>query len=115
MATVQNFTIFRGITFAPAVLTYTNAAGVAVDLTGYSVFAQARSEVGEALAFDLLPTISTPGTGQITIAMTAAQTENLVCGRYGWDLVLKSGAGAYIGPIFAGAIVVSDIFTQPTS
>ncbi len=50
-------------------------------------------------------TVSTPNIGEITMAMTAANTANLTPGRYVYDVEIDDGAGE-VTRIFEGIITV---------
>jgi len=103
--------IYHGITFGPMTIACKDAAGAAVDLTGWLVYAQARVSF-RTPAFDLLPTISDEAGGVITILLTDEQTFALPVGNFRWDLILENPAGEKLGPYFGGRAIVQQINTQ---
>lgn len=111
-----NLTIYRGITFGPIVITCKDSDGVVVDLTGYSVFADARKDplnVNTPIAFSLDPEITDADAGEITMTFTDEQAETKPLGKFGWDLVLQNPAGERLGPFIVGKVTVKLLNTQP--
>lgn len=85
-----------------------------IDLTGYGVEARVRRTVNASdVLIDLMPTVSSPSGGQVTIpAITAANTNAIgFVGKFMWDLVLTQ-AGARFGPYVTGSFTISDNITQ---
>jgi hypothetical protein len=87
----------QGSDFATTV-TYTNDAGSAVNLTGYTSRMQVRQFAGSKAPFLTLTNTSgmaiTAGTGVISVAITAAALSTVPAGSYVYDLEIVSGAGA---------------------
>jgi hypothetical protein len=75
------------------VLDLKDAAGGILNLSGYSVAAQLRKSYYSSTATDFTMTISDAGAGQITMAMSSANTANVTPGRYVYDILLTSGSG----------------------
>jgi len=67
-----------------------DAAGVAVNLSGYSVASQIRKSYYSSTANNFTATITGNANGEITLSMTAANTALLTPGRYLYDLVITS-------------------------
>jgi len=70
--------------------------GAVANLTNYSVSAKFKSDYfapdDQAVAFT--SSVSTPGTGEITISLTATQTTALIPNqRYVYDVVIANNAG----------------------
>lgn len=108
-----DLTIKRGVTFGPVNITCMNDAGTAaLDITGYTAFAEARERPASGVAFDLAPTIPTGTDGKVRISKTDDETDELTAGRYGWDLILQNAAGARLGPYAYGAVTVEQPFTH---
>jgi len=105
--------IYTGTTFGPIVVRCLDSEGDPVSIRGWSVFAEVRVKPGEALQFDIAPTISDGDNGEITMTLTGAQTAPLPPGRYRWDLILESSTGVRIGPLLRGLAKVSAPITQP--
>lgn len=108
-----DLTIYRGDTFGPLTLTCKDADAVLVNLTGYSVYSEARASNSAAVAIDFNPAISaTPADGTISFTLTDEQTELLTAGRYEWDLIVEDAAGAR-RMILRGICSVLNSITQP--
>jgi len=67
-----------------------DAAGAAVNLSGYSVASQIRKSYYSSTANNFTATITGNANGEITLSMTAANTALLTPGRYLYDLVITS-------------------------
>lgn len=114
MADIYNISIDQGATFS-LVVTYTDPAGDAVNLTGYTAALQARETVTSstaALSFTESAGIAiTAVTGVLTITATAAQTTALSLSNYVYDLEITSGAGV-VTRLLQGAVAVSPQVTR---
>ena len=108
-----SFTIVKGVKFGPLIITCKDAAGEPVNLTGWSVFADARKNAKAAVAFSLEPEITTPASGEITLLFSDEASNALPSGSFRWDLVLESPQGERFGPFAAGSVTVSLINTRP--
>jgi hypothetical protein len=112
---IYDIEIVRGLDWGPVTIVCRDAASAIVDLTGWSVEAHARKTRCGTLFYNLAPTISDPTGGEITIpTITAAVSDQLCRGRYGWDLVLITPAGRRQGPYITGAFGLSEIYTHLT-
>jgi hypothetical protein len=89
-----------------------DSTNVAVDITGYTVYAEVRRTVSGDLVLDLEPEITDAAAGEITIELTAAETDDLVPGNYGWDLVLMDTDDKRTGPYVQGGFNVAKSFTH---
>jgi hypothetical protein len=95
----------------------TGGPGVVVNLTGYSVHAQARRIPDDTLLQDLNPTITSAAGGEITIPkFTDEQTLNFKPITNGkWSLVLENSTGDWLPAIVAGAYTVTTSVTRNQS
>ncbi len=107
-----NLKIYHGITFGPVVITCSDDDEVAVDLTNWLVYAEARIDFRTPM-FDLAPTVTDATAGEITLALTDEQTAALPVGNFRWDLILENPAGERLGPYIAGTCIVQAINSQP--
>ena len=101
---------------------YTDTAGTAIDLTGYTCRLQIRRNVAdheEAAGLDPVLDLTsspvagltlTPGTGTIAIALTDEQTQALD-GTYVYDLKMESGAGK-VTRLIEGSILIKPEVTR---
>lgn len=89
MATYAELTIEQGATFSSTVTVYDGINDV-FDITGYTPSAQIRKSYYTNTASNLTAYISDAANGEITLAMTAANTALLMPGRYVYDLVMEN-------------------------
>jgi len=108
-----DLTIYRGATFGPILITFLDDSGVAINLTGWNVFSDARGTVIRPVAFSLGAVFLNAVGGQVTLSKTDDQTNEIVSGDYGWDLFLENPAGERLGPFISGQVSVLGVYTQP--
>jgi hypothetical protein len=106
-------TLITGTTFGPVVITCKDSEDAAVDLTGWSAFAEVRQSVNAAVVLDLAPEVTDAAAGEITIALSDEDTADLTPGSFVWDLILENAAGQRLGPYVAGSFVIRKPVTQP--
>jgi hypothetical protein len=111
--TTLDLRIYRGITFAPDTIAVLDEDAEVVDLSGCTLYAQARAWGFRSPVIDLAPTITTAADGIVTIALTDEETAALVPGVYRWDLVVENAGGERLGPYVAGLLIVQAINTVP--
>jgi len=70
-----------------------DSAGAAVNLYGYTAASQIRKSYYSTTANSFTTTVTGIANGEITMAMTAANTGNLTPGRYLYDLVITAPSG----------------------
>lgn len=115
MAGTYNITIEQGADF-DLLMTWKDAAGTPIDLTGFSARMQCRASLADAtLLLDLTTAnghIVLGGTaGTIRLLLTAAETAALTWTRGIYDLELVSSAGI-VTRLLSGSIVVSPEVTR---
>ncbi len=89
MAGFAELTIEQGANYSTTI-TVNDATGSPQDLTSYSAGSQLRKSYYSSSANSFTVTISNAANGEITMAMTAANTANLTPGRYVYDLLITS-------------------------
>lgn len=91
-----DLTLSQGATLGPLVLTLKDSTGTAVDLTGYTVAAEARRSYSDKNElFTLTCTVTDAANGIMTITVTDETTANLPAPASGvWDLYITDSAGA---------------------
>jgi len=124
-AAVYNITVTRGSTWTES-FTYTDDAGLPIDLTNYGARMQVRTLPGrygttttETLVMELLSTggsprlFVTPLTGQVDLSVSAADTAAILCPLnkriryvYGLELVDSSVSPEVVIPFLTGRISV---------
>lgn len=108
----HDITIRLGSTFCEAFQIY-GADDKLLDLTGWSVFAQVRSQATRPVVADLVPVITDSAEGEIIlITIMHEQSALLPAGNYYWDLMLETPDGVRIGPVFAGRALLHRVITQ---
>ena len=95
MAVISNIFIDAGADYTSTV-TVTDGTGSAYDLTGYTAAAQIRKtyESSAATVAFTVAFASDRTTGQLDLTLTGAQTAAVTQGRYVYDVLITSGAGA---------------------
>ncbi len=98
----------------PVEITLEEEAGVPVDLTNFSVYADACKFPSAPASFSLNPVVTSAVSGIITLGeMTPSGTMLLEVGNYTWDLILQNSDGQRLGPYVEGSITVTSINTKP--
>ena len=104
--------ITKGLTFGPVTFTLQTALEVAVDITGWSVSAEAQG-VQYGHKFDLLPVITDATNGVITMYMTDEQTALLNPADYTWDMLFENDSGEKLGVYIEGSLSLGTSVTTP--
>ena len=107
---VLNMTIYKGLAFDSLIFNFKDANGVAINLTGWAVFAKSRNSYGQLI--DLGPVINNPAAGQVTINLSATKTDTFSIGQQQWDMILQRPDLTKIGPYVTGTITVKDAVTH---
>ena len=95
MAVISNIFIDSGADYTSTV-TVTDGTGSAYNLTGFTAAAQIRKtyESSAATVAFTVAFASDRTTGQLDLTLTGAQTAAVTQGRYVYDVLITSGAGA---------------------
>ena len=91
MAAYKEITIEQGATFTTTV-NVEDAYYNPVNLTGYTSSAMMRKSYYSSGFFELDTSITGTANGQITVAMSSANTSNLTPGRYVYDLFISDSS-----------------------
>ncbi len=120
---LQDIQITRGITHDPFVVTFLDENGDQIDLTGWGVRAQARSNSGALPVLDLGPVILPTGTligypgevdgpGRVKYAdFTYQQTLSMQVSNLSWDMILITPDNRRLGTMLAGKCNVGNVIT----
>ena len=92
MAAYTELNVEQYVTFSTTV-NVEDSAGAAVNLFGYTAASQIRKSYYSSTANSFTTTVTGIANGEITLAMTAANTGNLTPGRYLYDLVITAPSG----------------------
>ena len=88
-----------------------DAAGDAINLTGYTASSQIRKSYYSSIANNFTTTVTGTANGEITLSMTAANTALLTPGRYLYDLLITSPGGTKTR-VVEGIVTVTPGVTQ---
>jgi hypothetical protein len=110
MAIVSNLTVDQGSTFS-ASIDITDTENNLLNLTGYTVAGQIRKTYDSSTAVDFTGSVSNAALGEVTISLTATQTNALVAGRYVYDVEITS-AGGTVTRVIEGQVEVTPGVTQ---
>lgn len=108
MATKANLVVDQGTTFTTTI-TVSDDEGNALNLNGYTGAAQIRKHYTSSNSVNFAVTI-TPGTGEVTLSLTANATANLNAGRYVYDCELTNSGT--VSRILEGIVTVSPQVTR---
>jgi hypothetical protein len=89
MAGFAELTLEQGASFTTTV-TVNGSDGSPTNLTSYTAAAQLRKSYYSTTANSFTVTVSNAANGELTMAMTAANTANLTPGRAVYDLLITS-------------------------
>ena len=92
MAGFAELTLEQGASFTTTV-TVNGSDGSPTNLTSYTAAAQLRKSYYSTTANNFTVTVSNAAAGELTMAMTAANTANLTPGRAVYDLLITSPTG----------------------
>lgn len=104
MADFVELTIDQGATFN-TVVSVNDGTGSPQNLTGYTASSQMRRSHYASSYKEFVCSIPFPLLGEITMSMSAANTANLIPGRYVYDVKIDDGNGE-ITRIFEGIVTV---------
>lgn len=110
MATKANLVIDQGSTYSTT-LTLTDEDGEALDLTNNTAQAQIRKSYS-SLTYTSFTTSVNVAAGTVLLSLTAAQTSNLVAGRYVYDVELTDTVANSVTRIVEGIVTVTPQVTR---
>ena len=105
-----NFTLQRRADYS-TLLQFKDSTGTAINLTGYTVYAQAWDKARSTKYADFTVVYTDRVNGQVTIKLTDTQTATFIDELY-YDVLLEDGSGNreyYL----EGVIFVSEGYTSP--
>lgn len=106
--------IYRGASYGPLRIRLHNHQNAPVDLSGWTVWAEVRTDAeASQVAANLAPQITDAPAGLVEISLTDEQTAALTVGSYRWDLLAENPSGERIGPLVSGAVTITKLITQP--
>lgn len=109
-----DISIEQGATFLMT-LTYKNAAGVPINLTGYGATMQVREAVAQrvfASASTGNGRITVNGSGQIAISVAASETAAIEVTRGVYDLFLQAPGGNPVEKLLYGDVIINPSVTR---
>lgn len=105
-----NFTLQRRADYS-VLLQFKDSTSAAIDLTGYTVYAQAWDKARSTKYADFTVVYTNRTNGQVTLKLTDTQTATFIDEVY-YDVLLENGSGDreyYL----EGVIFVSEGYTSP--
>tara|TARA_B100000085_G_C18483721_1_gene488428 strand:- start:324 stop:662 length:339 start_codon:yes stop_codon:yes gene_type:complete len=111
MAIVSNLVIDQGTTFQ-ADIDVTDAAGDALNLTGYTAAGQMRKTYASTTATDFTASIQSASGGTVRISLSATQTTAIKAGRYVYDVEITKTSTGEITRVIEGQIEVTPGVTR---
>jgi hypothetical protein len=111
LAAYVELTIEQGANLS-SVVTVNDAQGDAVNLTTYSASSQLRKSYYSSSANTLSATVTGNSNGEITLSMTASDTEALTPGRYVYDLVITNNTDNSKTRVIEGIAIVLPSVTR---
>ena len=85
MAAIYNLVVDQGTTFISNVR-YLDSDKNPIDITGFEARSQMRRSYTSANAYTLTANVTDGAGGNIAISMTAAESANVLAGRYVYDV-----------------------------
>lgn len=110
MAKKANLVVDQGSTFTTTI-DVTDEDGEIVDLTDYTGVAQLRKHYTSSNSVSFSVSI-TAAEGKVTLSMNAAQTANIVAGRYVYDVELTNTTANTVSRIVEGIVTVTPQVTR---
>lgn len=109
-----DLSLTAGIVFGPIKFYAKDENDAAVNLTGWTPFAEARTRAGGRLILDLNPSVTDAAAGEVTVPkMTDEQTFDLRPVKGAWSLVMQHPNGDRLGPYFEGSFTIQATATHP--
>lgn len=105
MAAIQNLVIDQGTTFV-ANIRYLDSDKNPINIAGFEARSQMRKSYTAANAHTLTANVIDGAGGNVTISMTAADTANVVSGRYVYDVEVYESNTGTVYRIVEGQITV---------
>ena len=105
-----NFTLQRRADWS-LILQFKDSNDAAIDLTGYTVYAQAWDKARDTKYADFTVAYTNRTDGKVTISLTDAQTATFIDELY-YDVLLEDGSGL-LEYYLEGVIFVSQGYTKP--
>lgn len=110
MATKANLVIDQGSTYSTT-LTLTDEDGDALDLTNNIAQAQIRKSYS-SLTYTSFTASVNVAAGEVLLSLTAAETANMVAGRYVYDVELTDTIANSVTRIVEGIVTVTPQVTR---
>lgn len=110
MATKANLVIDQGTTYSTT-LNLTDDNGDALNLNGFVANSQIRKWYTSSVAVPFAASINAD-VGTITLSLTSSQTNNLVAGRYVYDVEITEISTNAISRVVEGIVTVTPGVTR---
>lgn len=110
MATKANLVIDQGSTFS-STINLTDDNGDALNLAGYVANAQLRKWYTSSNAVTFSTSVNS-SSGEITLNLTANQTNSLTSGRYVYDVEITESSTNTVSRVVEGIVTVTPSVTR---
>ena len=110
MAIYANISVDQGSDFY-SIIEVEDADGLILDLSNYSVNGQVRKTYNSSTAINFTAAVSDGPRGQISISLTATQTNAMKPGRYVYDVEIIS-VGGTVTRVVEGQLEVTPSVTR---
>jgi hypothetical protein len=105
MAAIYNLVVDQGTTFI-ANVRYLDSDKNPIDITGFDARSQMRRSYSAANAYVLTANVTDGASGNITISMTAAESANVLAGRYVYDVEAYDANTGTVYRVVEGIVTV---------
>lgn len=112
---VQNLTLYRGITFDSFLIKCYEDDELTIpkDITGWTPWAEVRSDPDETLLINLNPSITNAAQGEVTVPEIPDETTiTYANGKNKWDFTMEDPGGDRHGPYIRGSFIIKSKITQ---
>lgn len=111
MANISNLYIDQGSDFS-TLITVQSASGLPLNLTGYTVAAQMRKSFSSSQFHTFTCEVADAPTGKIRVSLSAAATEDIVPGRWLYDVEITQTSTGKKKRVVEGIAVITPQITQ---
>lgn len=111
MAVTSNLYVDQGSDYA-TIITVTSATGAPLVLDGYTVKSQMRKSYSSSVYHNFTATIHNAPAGQIKLALSSAQSEAIVAGRWLYDVEITQTSSGVKKRVVEGIVTVTPQITQ---
>ena len=94
------------------IITIASSAGVALDLTNYTVAAQMRKSYGSSTYYPFTASVYNAATGRIRLQLSATDSSDIPAGRYLYDIEITNTVSEARTRVLEGTVIVTPEITR---